>query len=397
MRILLLNDAATPSGGAELLTIALRNQLREFGHDARIFSSTASYGPQPTCADYHCFGTTGRLRSVNRVLNASAYLRLRDVLRQFKPDVVHVRMFLTQLSPAILPLLRGVPSLYHAAWYETICPNGLKLLPDNSICHDKAGLACLRHGCLSTHSWPLQMLQLRLWEHWRSVFDVVVANSNAVRNSLVAHGISPVTVIWNGVSVRPARPALSSTPTVAFASRLSREKGPRELVIAFARLVANLPNARLLIAGDGPMRNDLDRLITDLNLCEHVEMLGHLSNHALEQRLEKAWVVAVPSLLAEPFGLAAAESMMRGTAVVATNAGGLAEIVRHESTGLLVRPGDEIDLSAALARILGNRDLAEEWGRSARKYALSHFGLPAFARSFEDLYRSITVDPNRPH
>src|SRR5438552_4677567 len=132
MRILLVNDAATPSGGAELLSIALRDELRARHHDARLFASSARYGPGESQADYSCFGTISSLRTLNRVANISAYRRLRSVLEEFRPEVVHVRMFLTQLSPLILPLLRDVPSVYHATWYETICPTGLKILPNGS-------------------------------------------------------------------------------------------------------------------------------------------------------------------------------------------------------------------------------------------------------------------------
>jgi len=149
MKVLLLNDAATPGGGAEILTLGLRRELRSRGVDARIFASSATYGPGGSEADFSCFGTTSGLRTLNRVLNPSAFLRLREVLRSFKPDVVHVRMLMTQLSPSILPLLGKVPSLYHATWHEAICPNGLKLLPDGSQCTTPAGLACLRNGCTS--------------------------------------------------------------------------------------------------------------------------------------------------------------------------------------------------------------------------------------------------------
>jgi hypothetical protein len=138
MKILLVNDMAVPTGGAELMTLTLRQELQARGHDARIFASTALDTSHALFADYTCFGTTSSWRTANRVINMSACWQLGRVLKQFRPDVVHVRMFLTQLSPTILPLLRRVPSLYHATWYETICPTGLKLLPDRSICHEKS-------------------------------------------------------------------------------------------------------------------------------------------------------------------------------------------------------------------------------------------------------------------
>jgi len=121
MKILLLNDAATPGGGAEIMTIALREELRNCGHDARIFASSVQYGSQESVADYSCFGTTSNLRSINRVYNLSAYSKLKRVLKEFKPDVVHVRMFFTQLSPSILPLLYSVPSQWTKAFAGWNC------------------------------------------------------------------------------------------------------------------------------------------------------------------------------------------------------------------------------------------------------------------------------------
>lgn len=389
MRILLVNDAGTPGGGAELLTIALRAELRRRGHDARLFASTAAYGPAPSLADYSCFGTVSSLRTVNRVVNVSAYWRLRRTLAEFRPDVVHVRMFMTQLSPLILPLLREVPTVYHATWYETICPTGLKLLPNGSACAEPAGGACRRNGCLSRRAWPLLMLQLALFRRWRDAFDRIVANSEAVARMLTAYGIMPVDVIWNGVPLRPARPPLASPPTVAFAGRLSREKGVDVLLRAFARVRETVPDARLTIAGDGNQRAELHRLIAELALAPHVAMLGHLSQAEVDRQMASAWVQAVPSRPPETFGLTAAEAMMRGTAVVASDVGGLPELVEHTRTGLLVPSGDAESLAVALRRILQDRALAEEMGRAGRQRALAHLSESVFVDKFVDVYASL--------
>ncbi|HET6616955.1 MAG TPA: glycosyltransferase family 4 protein, partial [Gemmatimonadota bacterium] len=143
MKILILNDMAAKVGGAETMTLDLRDELRRRGHDARVFASDALNQGEPSPADYSCFGTTGELRTLNRVANPRAWLSLRSAMADFRPDVVHVRMFMTQLSPLVLPLLEDVPSLYHAAWFETICPIGTRLLPDDSICEFEAGKVCL--------------------------------------------------------------------------------------------------------------------------------------------------------------------------------------------------------------------------------------------------------------
>src|SRR5688572_7000123 len=103
MRILFVNDYATPTGGAEIMTLALRERLRERGHDARLFASCAGAGTTNGAAEYRCFGATTGFRTLLQVANPWAAQELRRALADFQPDVVHVRLFLTQLSPLILP------------------------------------------------------------------------------------------------------------------------------------------------------------------------------------------------------------------------------------------------------------------------------------------------------
>lgn len=396
MKILILNDQAGPTGGAELLTRALRDGLAARGHDARIFSSRAGSTPESSFADYTCFGTTGALRTLNRALNVSAPRRLRQVLEEFRPEVVHVRMFLTQLSPLVLPLLSAVPTVYHASWYSTVCPTGLRLLPDRTICTERSGVACLRTGCLSPPAWGALMLQKHLLERWRHVFDRVVANSHAVRDVLVGYGIAPVEVIWNGVAERPARPPLSGPPTLSYAGRLSWEKGVDLLIQAFAPVAERLPEVRLVIAGDGPDRTDLEDLAAALGLGERVSFLGHVPPEEVGPRLDPAWAHVVPSRLAEPFGLATAEAMMRGTAVVASDTGGLPELVEHGVSGLLVRTGDAAALSEGLFRVLSDRALAEGMGAAGRARARADFTLDRAVNRFEALYSDLVSRERTP-
>ncbi|PYT20126.1 MAG: glycosyltransferase family 1 protein [Acidobacteria bacterium] len=386
MRILLVSDYATPTGGGELIVLALRDALRRRGHDVRLFASSARPLNLPSQADYECFGLSSRLRGLTQLANPSAYWRLQRVLLDFQPEVVHVRLFLSQLSPLILPLLRDIPALYHVAWYRSICPVGTKMLPNSAPCREPAGLACLKNHCLQAYAWPSLMLQMKLWRHWRGAFKLIVANSHATKRRLEAEGIRPVEVVWNGVPVRAQRKPFAAPVTVAFAGRLIREKGADVLVEAFAKVVACIPEAKLLIAGDGPERIQLVSQIDQLHLNSSVTLLGHLSRAELEARFSNAWVQVVPSRWEEPFGIVAAESLMRGTAVVASDAGGLAEIVLNNETGVLVPPGDPQALGDALLSLLENRERAEWMGGNARQFALQHLTEEAFVNRFLELY-----------
>ncbi len=389
MKILLVNDYATPTGGAELLMLGLREGLRERGHDTRLFASSARPGGGKSLADYECFGTTSRFCTLLQMVNPWAFWRLRQVLAAFRPDVVHVGMFLTQLSPLILPLLRDVPSLYQVHWYRPVCPLGTKTLPDGTACRVPAGAVCYRNRCLPLRRWVPRMLQMRLWRRWRQVFSLIAANSEAVKRLLLAEGFGPVEVLWPGIPMQPMRPPLSPPPTVAFAGRLVRQKGAEVLVRAFAKVVARIPEARLLLVGDGPERQHLQSLIHDLRLSASVSLRGYLPRSEMERHLTGAWVQVVPSQFAEAFGLVAVEAMMRGTAVVASASGGLTEVVKDGQSGFLVPPGKADALAEALIVVLRDRELAEQMGKTGREVALACFREETYIDRFVQCYQAL--------
>lgn len=373
MRVLLLHDYGTLHGGAEVMVVALRDALRARGHDARLFTSTARPLPLPMVADEHCFGTVTPLRRVLQAANPHAVVRLRQVLRDFRPDVVHVKMFLTQLSPLILPLLRAQPSLLHVVNYNLICPINTKTLPDGTSCHERAGLACHRQGCLSWPGVARAAVQRRLTR--LDVFDRVVSNSDWVARRLKAEGRRVDLTIPNGVAVRPQRPALPSLPRIGYAGRLVRKKGVDVLLHALALLRHRVPGVTLTVVGDGPERAALMQLAGTLGVTGAVDFAGHLAQDQMERALGPAWVQAVPSIWEEPFGIVAAEAMMRGTAVVASDRGGLSEQVRVGETGSLAEPGNPAAVANALEPILRDRDLAERLGAAGRARALAEFTL----------------------
>jgi glycosyltransferase involved in cell wall biosynthesis len=393
MNVLIVHDYGTLSGGAENVSVMLRDGLRRRGHDARLFASTAQPLPLPNVADYTCFGTMSSARKLLQVANPSAVRRLRRVLREFAPDVVHVRMFNTQLSPLILQPLTRYRTLLHVGSYELICPLLTKTLPDGSACHNKAGMACYRAGCVPLLGVARTLVQARLRHQWQDGITLKVPNSDWVRRRLLAEGIDAGEAVLNGVPVRAARPPLADPPTVAFAGRLVPKKGVDVLLDAMARVVAEMPRARLLLAGDGPERRTIEETVAASGLASNVIALGHRPRAELERLLAGAWVQAVPSRWEEPFGNAAAEAMMRGTAVVASDTGGLRELVQDGVTGFLVPRGDANALAQALLRVLGDAALAERLGAHARATALAELTEDRMVECFLELYEQLLRHP----
>ena len=394
MKILLVNDYGGATGGAEIQMLTLRRLLRESGHDARLFSSNAELVAQsPILADYTCYGTTELAQVVSQTLNLSAYQSLKKTLQDFQPDVVHVRMFLWQLSPLILPLLKPYPCLYQTAVYKAICPIGTNILPSGETCHFSAGTACLKQKCLTPQSWLSMMTQRSLFQQWKSAFDRIVALSNGMKKELEQAGISPVSVIYNGVPERQMRPPLQSPPTVGYAGRFSAEKGIETLLEAFSQILKTVPDAQLKLAGKGTLEPALKSLAAHLGIDNRVTWLGHLSQAELEQQFDSLWVQVVPSLWAEPFGNVTTEAMMRGTPVVASAVGAQPEIIGESKGGKLVPPGDSKKLSAALLPILTSRSLAEEMGKAGRERAIAEFSETQCVENFLALYGELNGEP----
>jgi starch synthase len=176
----------------------------------------------------------------------------------------------------------------------------------------------------------------------------VIAVSTALAEEARTLGAREVTVVPNGVELPPEPGLEAGDPYVLFAGRLSAEKGVEELVAAADGL-------RLVVAGDGPLRG----LVPGA--------LGWVPRPELERLLAGAAVVVCPSRR-EGFGVACAEAMAYGRAVVASDVGGLRDLVRDGETGLLVPPQDPAELRAALDRLLDDPELRARLGAAAREH-----------------------------
>lgn len=384
-------DYGTPTGGAEIQTLRFRELLRERGHDVLIFSSRARPGGVELLSDVTCLGSQGPARSFLQAVNPMAEVSLRRVIRRYRPDVVHIRMFLSQLSPLILRELKGVPTLLHVVNYQLICPLNTKLLPSGESCHYRAGRVCQDQGCVSVAGRARFAIQRRMWDWWHDSVDVTISNSKWTATRLRNEGIPVDSNLTYGVPpvAEVSEPGL--IPRAAFVGRLFKKKGVDVLLRAMALLVKRLPQAQLDIIGDGPERARLAAMIEELGLTDNCRMHGFVRRESIADLLHDSWVQVVPSTYEEPFGVVTIEAMMRGSAVIASNSGGPAEVVRDGETGRLVRPGDPADLADALYQILTDRDLATRMGRAARSIAEREFTEAASIDRVLDWY-GITIE-----
>jgi glycosyltransferase involved in cell wall biosynthesis len=165
---------------------------------------------------------------------------------------------------------------------------------------------------------------------------------------------------------KPIAP-LPERPAVVFVGSLEPYKNIVGLADAWRLVSDRLPEARLVIVGRGSQQHVVDRLVA--------EFPGRVVHHewldppAVAEVLDDATVLALPSW-PEGLGRVVIEAFARGRAVVATDAGGIPDLVTHEVEGLLVPPADPVTLAAALERVLGDRELAERMGAAAHvRYA----------------------------
>ena len=352
MRVLLVNDWTETGGGVERYVSDVLAALRAAGDDVCLLAARA--GDAPSVAD-ELVRTSERpaAQAFLQVVNPFAVRGARRVVRAFRPDVALVSMFEMRLSPAVVAALHPVPVVLNVAYYKTICPAGLKLLPDGAVCARPAGRVYVHSGCVGNAHW-LRVISARYALIGRAVRGAaaVVTCSEHMRSCLARAGIAALHAPWPTASVPDgfAR-APGDEPVIVYAGRLAREKGVVELVRAFASGPAAAEGARLEILGDGPLRPRLEVEIAAAGLDGRVALRGW----AGRAELDGSWpglAVVVPSVWEEPLGLVALEAVVRGVPVVATRSGGLVEIVDHGRTGLLVPPGALEQVSAALLEIV---------------------------------------------
>ncbi|MCP5267129.1 MAG: glycosyltransferase family 4 protein [Burkholderiaceae bacterium] len=164
------------------------------------------------------------------------------------------------------------------------------------------------------------------------------------------------------------------TPLVFMAGRQEARKGFDLALHAFVAVLDQHPRARLALAGDGPEHAAIRALANRLGLDPFVEHLGAIDDEGIARMQARAWLCLVPSRHSESFGLAALEAMLAGTAVVASDTGGLPEVVEDGVTGLLVEPGSVDSLSAAMSRLLADPAALFAMGDAGRRRAQAQFG-----------------------
>jgi glycosyltransferase involved in cell wall biosynthesis len=317
-------------------------------------------------------------------------LGLRAVALRERPDVVHAHNWLKHSWLPLRPLC-SVPLVVTLHDYSHVCAKKTLMMADDRRCPGPAVVRCTR--CSSAHYGRLKGTAIAagaavMGRVERASTDMFIAVSRAVadRNKLEQHQL-PFRVIPNFLpdemaAVDEREPLPSPQPGggyILFVGDLRRFKGVHTLLRAYERLTGPPP---LVLAGR--------RCPDTPDLPAGARHLGTVPHASIPRLWRDALFGVAPSVGDEPFGIGALEGMLAGRPIIASAVGGLPEVVVDEHTGILVPPGDEAALAAAMQRMLDNSGLRTRMGQAGARRA-EHFRARNVVPRIEDVYSHVSA------
>ena len=333
--------------------------------------------------------------ALRTVWSQESYRRLRRLIREQRPAVVHVQNFFPLVSPAVYYAARaeGVPVVQTLRNYRLLCSNGL-FFRDGHVCEDCLGKilpwpgvvhACYRGSRASTVPVAAMISTHRALRTWTRMVDVYIALTEFARQKFLEGGLpaKKLTTKPNFVHPDPG-PGEGRGGYAMFVGRLSSEKGVGTLLEAWERLGGRIP---LKVAGDGPLAS---QIIEATGKPLGIEWLGRKPLEEVYALMGEASMLIFPSEWYETFGRVAVEAFAKGTPAIAANIGAIAEVVDHGRTGLHFRPGDPEDLASQVELALNSPAKLAVMRREARAEFESRYTAEANYRRLIEIYEMAT-------
>jgi glycosyltransferase involved in cell wall biosynthesis len=311
---------------------------------------------------------------------------IREIRRS---DLVHLAG--PTLFPLIIGSLLGKPTVIEHHGFQAICPNGQLLYePTQTPCPGHF-MARRYDECIRCNAKLGRLRSARMWvltfpRRWLAQR----ASANIVPTSWLGSllQLNRAKTILHGLPTReflPGRRVTSAVPTFVFLGRLVSTKGVRVLIEAAGLLKAKRCEFRVRIIGDGSERQELEKLVRDLGIQSYVRFLGYVPTEQLEESMEDATAVVMPSLGGEVFGLVAAENMQLGRLVIASDVGALSEVLGD--AGMRFAPGDADGLAKCMESVIANPLLAEEMRQKASRRIAESFAAGQMVREHIRVYQ----------
>ena len=406
MRVLLLNSFYYRRGGAEIHVLDLERHLKSRGHEVAVF---AMQHPQNLSTPWSEFfpsnieyakphSIAGALTAGGRVVySRESATNLNALLKEFKPDIAHVHCIHHHLSLSVLDVLRRrrVPIVWTLHDFRLVCPN-TDLIHAGTVCEECRGgrfWNCLRYRCKSG-SLPRSLAavldsSLALMRGSYGAIDCFISPSEFLAEKVTAMGLRPrrMEVLPNFVTPDGGNNVGDARRGVLYVGRLSWEKGASVLIEAASSI-----SQTLTIAGDGPAKQEMVALAAARGV--DARFPGWLDEQSVREAMANARVLAVPSLWYENCPLVVLEGMGRRIPLVASDLGGMHELLDGGRCGWLARPGEASDWSRVMNLAFSDPERSAKLAEEAYARLLSRHSVDGFMRRLEDVYSSVLTSTN---
>ena len=372
MKILIVNKFLYPNGGSETYIFELGKQLQKMGHEVQYFgmehegrivgNRVESYTSD---MDFHGGGLSKLLYPFQIIYSREARMKIRAVLQDFQPDVVHLNNFNFQLTPSVLYEIAAfrkktkskIKMVYTAHDSQLVCPNHLmqQFLSGERCtkCIGGSPWNCAKYKCIhgSRVKSLLGSAEAFLYRKVRAYnyIDTVICPSRFLKEKLdTLNKLKDKTVVMhnfintertldeNGVAYNNRE----IKPYVAYVGRFSKEKGISTL-LSVCKDSKEIP---YVFAGSGPLQEEVDA-------AENVENKGFLRGEALKEVMQNARFVVFPSECNENCPFTVMEAVSYGTPVVGAAIGGVPELIRDGENGLLFESGNKEKLLEMIQKL----------------------------------------------
>ena len=303
--------------------------------------------------------------------NNESYAELQQLIRSERPQVMHCTNTFSLISPAAYYAAHdeNVPVVQSLHNYRMFCANSL-FLRNGRICESCLGKRiawpAIVHGCyrgsrVATAGVAAMLGIHHVMKTWHQMIQLFCTPSEFARGKFIEGGMDAERIVVKPNFVfEDWGQGAGSDAYFVFVGRLSHEKGVEILLDAWRQLNRNIS---LKIVGDGPLADQVARAAQD---DARIEWLGRRSTDEVSDVIGDAYGVLLPSICYETFGRSVIEAYCKGTPVIASNQGAMAELVQHERTGLLVDAGNAAQLVSATVRLFDETELRQDMRRAAR-------------------------------
>ena len=393
MKILLVHKFFHITGGAEVFFFETARVLKNNGHELAYFSTKNKLNKKTKYEKYFVEPPKFDLASIGKMIySKEAKKKFAKLLDDFKPDIVHVFGIFTHISPSILEAAkeRKIPVVMSGNDYKHICPN-YKLFHHGELCEKCRGgkfyeavlNCCCHNSIIYSAASALEAYVQEGFNMVRKNVDIFLFSSD-----FIAHKTEEFwgknNFKWrkmiNQIETKLIEVKTVKSDYVLYLGRLTEEKGVEKLITT----MKNMPNVRLKIAGDGPEKNKLKKMATN-----NVQFLGWKNGEEKDKLIRESRMVVVPSEWYENFPNVIIEAFMLGKTVVASNRGGIPEMVKSRRFGTLYNPDEEMALEKAIKFLWKRPLLTKKMGFAARKYVIEEFGDKKFYDNLMETYREM--------